>query len=153
MKQGYVKIKVKPTGKMIMIRTDILTRQVANMHLPENVRYGESIIRSTVLAVGSECTKLKAGDTIYFANGANCAEVEIFARTNSGEESNGQVYILHEDNVPATYEIVEDSNNDLDVVVGLSTEGHRLAMGNAMLMAEERAKLANSPATILRPRL
>lgn len=128
MEDGVVKIKVKPTGKMVMIQVDILAKQINYIHLPEDVRYGEGLRRAKILAVGPDCTSFKPGDTIYFAIGANCVEVEHFYRAKIGEAEGGQVYLVYEDNIPAKYEIVGDNEEvGLDVVSGLSTEAHRLA--------------------------
>jgi len=151
MKQGYVKIKVKPEGKMVLIQTETLTKQIANFHLPDDMRLGAALIRSTVLAVGSECTRMKVGDTIYFANGANCAEVEIFARMNFGDIDH-QNYLLHEDNIPAKYEIVSEDNEEPDVVIGLSGEGFRLAQERAQAMAEDRSGQAQASPRIYIPK-
>ena len=149
MKEGFVRIKVKPTGKMVMIQVDVMAKQINYIHLPEDVRYGEAIRRAKVLATGAECEKLKPGDTVYFSIGANCAEVEHFARTQMGDEDGGQVYLVHEDNIPAMYEIVEE--DALDVVMGMSTEAHKKAQDTAVEMSLAKQNEGQPRARIYRP--
>jgi hypothetical protein len=66
-----------------------------------------------------------------------------------GDEDGGQVYLVHEDNIPAAYEVVEEDG--LDVVMGMSTEAHKKAQDTAVEMSLAKQNEGQQQARIYRP--
>lgn len=125
-KKDIVAIKVFPTGNMAMIKIEVSAKSINGVLLADNPRFDEAMKRSTVLAVGPDCKKVKQSDNCYYLIGTG-QEVEHFYRAQLGDDASGQVYIVSEDNLPAIFKYVDNKDDalaEMDVVFGLPTEAY-----------------------------
>lgn len=145
------KFKVKPTGKMLMVKMDTLITKVGRIIMPGEVNIGDILRRAVIIAKGDEC-KLNIGDRVYCDLRANMVEVEAFTRNHLKKKE--QVYLVYEDNIPALIEETEESGTD--IIDALAEAEIADAMGETIEKNESAAHEAfnrlNGHSRILTPR-
>ena len=143
-------VRLKPQGKMVVVRTEWKPEKVNSIYLPEEYATNETLIRATVIATAPDCVRFKRGDKVYFTIMAAASEIESSANRRlmaSGILEKGQTYVLHEDNIPLMYETITDADpmpHEADVIYATTSEAGRKREEEKLAMAKEGFEQMNN---------